>query len=117
MGKTQQINRRKYPRVQADAVMGIHAVEGGTQLAHTVDLGIGGIRFQCPGQELGLGDVIEVTFTVEGHSATVAGKVIRVSELDLAAQEVALAFLDVDAETLQRLHELGLEEDTEKPEA
>jgi hypothetical protein len=115
MEKPQQIDRRKYPRIPADAVMGIHRLDGGTQLAQSVDLGLGGIRFQCPGLEVDLGDVLEVTFNLGDHSATVAGKVIRVNELDLLAQEIALAFVQADPETLQRLCELGLSEDEEGP--
>ena len=111
----QRIDRRKYPRIRADAVVGIHRVDGGTQLAQSVDLGLGGIRFQCSGLEVDLEDVIEVTFNLDDHSATVAGKVIRVTDLDLLAQEIALAFVQVDPDTLQRLCEFGLGEDEEEP--
>jgi hypothetical protein len=116
MNKPQRIDRRKYPRIPADAVMGIHRLDGGTQLAQSVDLGLGGIRFQCAGLEVDPGDIIEVTFTLGETSATVAGKVIRLNELDLLAQEAALTFVKVDPETLQRLYELGLSGGEDDPE-
>jgi hypothetical protein len=75
---------------------------------------VGGIRFQCPGQELEVGDVVEVTFTLEDHSATVTGKVVHVRELGLLSQEIALAFIEMDTVTLQRLHELVSSGDRER---
>ena len=44
--------RRERPRIRPDTQVLIHRVEEGTQLGDAVDLGMGGIRFQCPGTEL-----------------------------------------------------------------
>ncbi len=64
MDQPPQANRRKSPRVRTEAlvlVRRVRRVEGKTQLARGVDLGLGGIRFQCVGQDLELGEVIEAT--------------------------------------------------------
>ncbi|MFQ5514034.1 MAG: PilZ domain-containing protein [Myxococcota bacterium] len=108
---THGIDRRLYPRIRADAEVGIHLLSGGTRWAQGVDVGLGGIRFQCIGEELERGATLEVTFTIGGHSATVAGKVVRVDEADPHVQEVALAFLELDPDTVERFASLGLYSD------
>ena len=70
--------RREYPRVRADTQVAIHRVEHGTQLGDAIDLGVGGIRFQCPGNELSVTDLVEITFDLGAESLTVLGNVVRV---------------------------------------
>ena len=90
-------DRRKYPRVHTDAVVSIARIETPTSLGHALDLSQGGIRFQCVGVELDLEDVVRVTLTLGCDTIDVVGVLVRIVELDAFTQEVALAFLDVDA--------------------
>ena len=90
----------------------VHLAEGGSQWGQSVDMSTGGIRFQAPGQELSVGDSIEVTFTLTNHSATVCGKVVRVTEIGLLAQEVALEFATTEPDLLGYLHEIELTEES-----
>ena len=101
-------NRRKYPRVRTEVPVLVQRAEGDTQLARGIDLGMGGIRFQCFGLDLAVGDVIEATLSLgNNNSVTVVGKTVRVTDTD-QTQEVALAFERIiDPETLKRLCEVG----------
>jgi glutamate formiminotransferase len=108
MDKPGNADRRKYPRIRTDAVMAIRRVEDAAKLAHAVDLSIGGIRFQCVGLELELGDTIEVTFNLGDRTTTVVGRTLRLTDLDAFTQEVALGFVEVDPEVLERFYDLGL---------
>jgi hypothetical protein len=108
MKKPESLDRRKYARIRTDAVMAIRRVEDAAKLAHAVDLSIGGIRFHCVGLELNLGDVLEVTFNLGDQTATVVGKTLRLTDLDAFTQEVAIGFVEVDPEVLERFYELGL---------
>ena len=91
-------DRRKYPRVHTDAVVSIARIEAPSSLGHAMDLSEGGIRFQCVGVELDLADVVRVTLTLGTDTIEIVGRLVRLVELDAFTQEVALAFLDVDAE-------------------
>jgi hypothetical protein len=108
MDKHPNVDRRKYPRVRTDSVVAIRRVEDGPTLAHGLDLGLGGIRFQCVGLELDLGEAVEVTFNLGDATSTVVGRIVRLTELDPFTQEIGLAFLHVDPETLDRFYEFGL---------
>jgi glutamate formiminotransferase len=108
MEKPDSVDRRKYARIRTDAVMAIRRVEDAAKLAHAVDLSVGGIRFHCVGLELNLGDLIEVTFNLGDQTATVVGRTLRLIDLDAFTQEVAIGFVEVEPEVLERFYELGL---------
>ena len=117
MGKDElDADRRKYPRIRTDSVMSIRPIEDREHLVHGLDLGLGGVRFGCVGLELELGSLIEVTFNLGDKTATVLGKIVRLTDLDSIAQEVGLAFVKVDSDVLGRFYELGLTGDAEDPE-
>ena len=117
MDKPSQADRRKYPRVRAEALVVVRRVEGEMRLGRGLDLGIGGIRFQCLGPDLEIGEVIEVTLALAEDSVTAVGTTIRVTDVG-QMQEVAMAFEQVTKpEALERLCELGIEEDEEEPQA
>ncbi len=99
-------DRRKYPRVRTEVLVRVRRVEGATQLARGLDLGMGGIRFQCFGLELAVGEVIEATLALGNNNrVTVVGKTVRVTNTG-GTQDVALAFERlIDPETLKRLCE------------
>jgi hypothetical protein len=111
MPKPSPSDRRKYPRVRTDAVVAIRRIDDGMQLAQGVDLGLGGIRFQCVGLDLDPGQPVEVTFNLGDRTSAVLGCIVRSTDLDPFTQEIALAFLHVDPETLERFYELGLTDD------
>jgi hypothetical protein len=115
MAKHPSVDRRKYPRVRTDAVVAIRRVDEGAKLGQGLDLGLGGIRFQCVGLELDLGETIEVTFNLGDSTSNVIGRIVRMTDLDPFTQEIGLAFLHVDPETLDRFYDVGLagEDETE----
>ncbi len=107
-------DRRKYPRVRTEVPVLVRRVEGDTQLARGIDLGMGGIRFQCFGLDLAVGDVIEATLALgNNNSVSVVGKTVRVTDTD-QTQDVALAFERIiDPETLKLLCEVGQADESE----
>ena len=96
-------DRRKYPRVRTESLVSIARVDTRETLAHALDVSIGGIRFQCVGLEVDLGEVLRVQLTIGNRTILVEGQLVRVTELDGFTQEVALAFTNVDPETLRFL--------------
>ncbi len=107
-------DRRKYPRVRTEVLVLVRRVEGATQLARGLDLGMGGIRFQCFGLELAVGEVIEATLALgNNNSVTVVGKTVHVTNVG-QRQAVALAFERIiDSETFKRLSKRGQADDSE----
>ena len=99
------IDRRKYPRVRTDSVVSIRRLGPPEVLAHALDLSLGGIRFQCVGVELELGEAVAVTLTLGNRTATVIGRLMRLTDLDAFTQEVALEFLECDQQTLEMLRD------------
>ncbi len=105
--KRRQDERRKYPRVRTAAHVLVRRVEGADpKLARGVDLGIGGIRFECGDDlDLELGEVVTATLTLGEISMTVVGKTVRVTDKG-QTREVALEFERlIDSEELERLSE------------
>ena len=111
MSKLEKSDRRKYPRVQTDAVILVRREDGETWISQGVDLGGGGARLRCVGLNLQVGDVVEVTIPLEDACVSVVGKTVRVNNLNQFTQEIGLEFVSVDPETQQRFCELGLAED------
>ncbi|MFI5316128.1 MAG: PilZ domain-containing protein [Myxococcota bacterium] len=93
-------DRRKYPRVRTESLVSIARVDTRESLAHALDVSIGGIRFQCVGLEVDLGETLRVQLTIGSRTILVVGRLVRVTELDGFTQEVALSFTEVDPETL-----------------
>ena len=95
--------RRKYRRLRTESVVSIARVDADNEVARTVDLSLGGIRFQCAALELELGEVLRVTLDLGGTHISPVGKLVRVTDLDDLNQEFALDFIEVDAEALELL--------------
>ncbi len=106
-------DRRKFTR-RAGAAVVARRIEGGDpKLGRAVDLGMGGLRFQCLGLNVAVGEVIEATILVGDDSVTVVGKTVRVTDMG-QTQEIALTFERViDPEALERLCEPRLGEKRE----
>ena len=86
------IERRKCPRVMMDVIF--FACVGSTNVvAHAVDLSLTGIRFVCPALGVEIGELLQVTLDLRGTMVSRAGKVVRVTNLNASAQELALAFV------------------------
>jgi len=96
-------DRRKYPRVRTESLVSIARVDARETLAHALDVSIGGIRFQCVGLEVELGETLRVQLTIGSRTIQVEGTLVRVTDLDGFTQEVALTFTRVDADTLRFL--------------
>jgi len=96
-------DRRKYPRVRTESLVSIARVDRRESLAHALDVSIGGIRFQCVGLEVDLGETLRVQLTIGDRTILVEGQLVRVTDLDGFTQEVALSFTKVDPETLRFL--------------
>jgi len=103
LDKDSTFDRRKYPRVQTESLVSIARVDAREALAQALDVSIGGIRFQCVGLEVEFGELLRVLLTIGDRTVSVVGRLVRVTELDGFTQEVALAYTEVDPETLRFL--------------
>jgi hypothetical protein len=101
--KDESFNRRKYPRVRTESLVSLARVDSPDVLAHALDLSRNGIRFQCVGLEVEQGENLRVTFNLGDRTVTVVGVLVRVTDLDGFTQEVALAFTQIDQDTLDLL--------------
>jgi hypothetical protein len=99
LDKDSTFDRRKYPRVRTESLVSIARVDTREALAQALDVSIGGIRFQCVGLEVELGELLRVLLTIGERTVSVTGRLVRVTELDGFTQEVALSYTEVDAET------------------
>ncbi len=94
--------QRKFRRIPIETVVGIDTTRA---LAVGVDVSAGGICFSCVGLNIEVGDTLRLDLTLEDQNFSVVGTAVRVSEPDSVAQEVALAFSDIDPD-IRRLVEL-----------
>ena len=99
------LDRRKYRRLKAEALISITRADC-AEFAWAVDSSLGGIRVAWVGPEIELGELLHVTFDGGGHPVSTLGKVVRVTDAEAGAQEVALACFEVEAGSLELLQEL-----------
>ena len=102
--------RRKYLRIATDQVMSFAQLDRPDQLAIGRDLSSGGIRFDAVGCEIELGDVLRVTFNIEGQTVVAVGKVVWATETDPISTEVGIEFIDIDPLALEHLQDVVLDE-------
>lgn len=105
MAKDSLDSRRKYSRVRTDALISIARVDSGDALGCAVDVSLGGIRFQAVGLEFQIGEVLRVTLNLGGTEVSALAKLVRITPLDAFTNELALAFVEVDATTLKLLED------------
>jgi hypothetical protein len=98
-------NRRKYPRLLTESLVSIARLDSSDALAHAVDLSHSGVRFECVGLDVEVGDVLKLALTFGERTTTVLGQLVRVTELDPFTKEVALVFLKMDDATRLELEE------------
>ena len=97
---------RKYPRVKAQAPISIAHADTTGLLGWSADFSLGGIRFNSPGFEIEVGELLRITLDLGGnHELSAVGKIMRIAQLDAFTQEVALAFVEVEAGSLALLQE------------
>ncbi len=101
MDSNRSSDRRKYLRV---SMKDVKAALTCPRPSVAVDISLGGIRFYSPVLQIGVGDTLHIELVLDGNSVHVVGTVVRVTKVDDSAQEVSLAFSDLDPET-QRLLE------------
>ncbi len=97
------MNRRRFIRIARDAVLSVEKDEGSGRMAQTVDLSTAGVRFQCMGLEVGVGDSLRVHMTLEERTFCALGRVVRATDLDAFTQEIALQLVNLDAQARQLL--------------
>ncbi len=107
MVKVPKFDRRKYPRVRTDAVAAIERVDSPNVVAYAVDLSLGGIRFQYlgTGLEFEIGELVQMTLNLGDTDVSAAGEIMRIEDLDTSAHELAVAFVELDARTLELLQD------------
>ena len=104
-------DRRKYPRIETDQVISFSLVDAPDQLALGRDVSVGGIRFEVVGCEIDLGEVLRLTFNVDGETVAATGRVAWSTEIDPVTQDVGIEFVEVEPRAALLLAELA-----EKPE-
>ena len=102
MDSNRTSNRREYLRIPMKEVKA--ALKCPSPSA-AVDISLGGIRFYCPVLQIGVGETLHIELVVDGRSVFVVGTVVRVTKVDNSAQEISLAFSDLDPETQRLLGE------------
>ncbi len=86
-----------------DVIVSIARAGSANVVGHTVDLSLGGIHFVCPTLEVEIGELLHVTLDLRGTKVSMAGKVVRVTNPNAFARELALAFVQMEARTLELL--------------
>ncbi len=107
MANGSPVERRKHPRIKTEVLAAIEREISPNVVAYAVDLSLGGIRFRYlgTGSEFEVDEHVRMSLRIGGADASVRGEVMRVQELDSNAYELALSFLDMDAETHELLEE------------
>jgi len=93
-------DRRAYSRVRLESIVSVGRANLIDVVAQARDLSMGGVRFVVEGLDLALGDMLRVTIGLDNRTVIAIGQVVRLTELDETRQEIAMAFLEVDANSL-----------------
>lgn len=104
-GSPMSSDRRKYHRIATDQVISFAEADRPDRLAVSKNVSSGGIRFEAVGCEIGLGDVLRVTFNVLRQTVVAVGQVVWATETDPISTEVGIEFIDIDPIALQLLDE------------
>lgn len=76
------------------------------QMARGRDLSLGGLRFHVVGLEVALGELLRITFTVDGETLCVLGRVVWATELDAFTTDVGLEFTQIEPHVSELLGKL-----------
>jgi hypothetical protein len=100
-------NRRKYARIGTDQVISFAQLDAADRLALGRDVSAGGIRFEAVGCEINLGEVLRLTFNVEGETVIAVGRVVWATELDPITLEIGIEFVEIDPRAARLLNEFS----------
>ena len=107
MGNSEDRERRAHTRIETDQLISFTTVVGSSSLAQSRDASLGGIRFEAVGCNLMIGDLIRVSFNIDGETIEAVGRVVRLRPMDPITTDVSLAFELIDpwaARLLSREH-------------
>jgi hypothetical protein len=105
-------DRRKYPRIATDQVISFAQLDETDRLALGRDLSSGGIRFEAVGCEIDLGEVLRLTFNLDGETVVAVGRVAWATEIDPITLEIGIEFVEIDPRAARLLDEFGKSADT-----
>jgi hypothetical protein len=91
-----ELDRRKYARIATDQVISFAQVDESDRLALGRDVSAGGIRFEAVGCEVDLGEVLRLTFNVDGETVVAVGRVVWATELDPITLDIGIEFVEID---------------------
>ena len=100
-------DRRKYARIATDQVISFAQLDENDRLALGRDVSAGGIRFEAVGCEVNLGEVLRLTFNVDGETVVAVGRVVWATELDPITLDIGIEFAEIDPRAAQLLEEFG----------
>jgi hypothetical protein len=106
MGKSVDVERRKYRRIGTDQVISFAPVDDRDLLGVSRDLSTGGIRFEAVGCEIEQGETLRVTFSIGDQTVVAVGRVIWSTEIDAMALDVGLEFIEIDPEAVDMLDDV-----------
>jgi hypothetical protein len=94
-------DRREWQRARLETVLSVSRANLIDVVAQAHNLSLGGLRFTVEGMEIVLGDILRVTLGFDGRQVQAVGQIVRVTEMDEFQQDIAMAFLEVDGESLE----------------
>ncbi|HVP30583.1 MAG TPA: PilZ domain-containing protein [Myxococcota bacterium] len=97
--------RRKYTRIPTDQMISFAPLDTRATLGVSRDFSLGGIRFECIGMEIALGDVLRVAFNVGDHTVNAVGRVAWVTDVDALTTDVGIEFLEIDPLAVRLMEE------------
>jgi hypothetical protein len=100
-------DRRKYARIGTDQVISFAQVDESDRLALGRDVSAGGIRFEAVGCEVDLGEVLRLTFNVDGETVVAVGRVVWATELDPITLDIGIEFVEIDPRAARLLDEFS----------
>ena len=104
-------DRRKYSRIATDQVISFAPVDARDLLGVSRNVSPTGIRFEAIGCEVGLGDVLRVTFNLGEHTVMAVGRVVWATEMDPITTDVGIEFIEIDPMALRLMDELQAQEE------
>ena len=100
-------DRRKYARIATDQVISFSQLDERDRLALGRDVSSGGIRFEAVGCEINLGEVLRLTFNVEGETVVAVGRVVWATDLDPITMDIGIEFVEVDPHAARLIEEFA----------
>ena len=88
--------KREYARIQTDEPVSIVPFAGSTLLARSLDVSLGGIRFQSLACELAPDELVQISFNLGEATIEAVGRVVWTKRLDDIATELAVEFVRID---------------------